>query len=153
MKTDAQVKVWKDTVTLFSHALEIDPRGELPNLSLGMAYVNQGRLAEAQEYFERALVYDPSSASTLSYSAYCLMQTVMQTNDPSNLPLAGQRLELALRVAPNDPYVLTNMALWSSLMGKPKDEEMYSRKAIASQPGFYVGAALSCRCSPGAGKT
>ena len=30
VKTDAQVKVWKDTVTLFSHVLEVDPRGELP---------------------------------------------------------------------------------------------------------------------------
>ncbi len=39
VQTDAQVLVWKDTITLFSHVLEVDPRGELPNLSLGVAYV------------------------------------------------------------------------------------------------------------------
>ena len=43
VKTDAQVKVWKDTVTLFSHVLEVDPRGEFPNFSLGVAYARQGR--------------------------------------------------------------------------------------------------------------
>ena len=142
VKTEAQVKVWKDTVTLFSHALEVDPRGELPNLTLGMAYVRQGRIDEAQGYLERALVYSPSGHLALSYSAFCLMRTAMQTHDPHNLPLAGQRLEEALRVAPDDPDALTNMALWSSLMGRPKDMEMYSRKAIAANPDF-IAARLS----------
>src|ERR1035441_555400 len=68
VKTEAQVKVWKDTVTLFSHALEVDPRGELPNLTLGMAYVRQGRIDEAQGYLERALVYSPSGHLALSRS-------------------------------------------------------------------------------------
>src|SRR5208337_2423878 len=53
--TDAQVKVWKDMETLFSHVLEVDPRGEIPNLNLGAAYMKQGRNVEAQEYIERAL--------------------------------------------------------------------------------------------------
>ena len=62
----------------------------------------------------------------------------MQTHDQRNLPLAGQRLEQALRAAPDDPDVLTDMALWSSLMGRPKDEETYSRKAIAAHPDFIA---------------
>jgi len=136
IKTDAQVKVWKDTVTLFSHVLELDPRGELPNLSLGIAYVKQQRTAEAREYLERALIYDPSSALALSYSALCLMEPVIQSNDRTNLPIVSERLEKALRAAPNDPDVLTNMAIWSSLMNRPKDEEMYCRRAIAAKPDF-----------------
>ncbi len=150
VKTDAQVKVWKDTEILFSHALEIDPRGELPNLSMGMAYIRQQRTAEAQEYLERALVYDPSATLALSYTAVGLMQPVMQSNDRTNLPLAGERLEKALRVAPNDPDVLTGMALWSSLMNRPKDEETYSRRAIAAQSDFtparlYLADALQAQ--------
>jgi Flp pilus assembly protein TadD len=101
-----------------------------------MVYLNQGRIAEAQEYFERALVYNPSGPQLLSFSAYCIMQTVLQSNDPGKLPLAGQRLEQALRLAPDDPDVLTNLALWSALMGRPKDEESYSRKVIAAHPDF-----------------
>jgi tetratricopeptide (TPR) repeat protein len=130
VKTYAQVKVWKDTVTLFSHVLEVDPRGEFPSASLGAAYAKQGKFAEAEKYFQRALDYGPNWILTLSYSAYCLMQT----HDPRNLPLAGQRLEHALSIAPDDPDILTNMALWFDRMGRPKDEETYSRKALAARP-------------------
>ncbi len=137
VKTDAQVKVWKDSVTLFGHVLAIDPRGGPPNLGMGMAYARQGETAEAQEYFDRALVYYPSWPLALSFSAACLMRT----NDPRNLPLAGQRLEKALSIAPDDPGVLANMALWSSMMGRPKDEEVYSRRAVAGLP-YSVQARL-----------
>ncbi len=150
IKTDAQVKVWKDTVTLYRHVLEVDDRGELPNLGLGMVYIKQLRTAEAQEYLQRALIYDPTNSQALSYTALYLMQPAMQSNDRTNLPLAGERLELALRFHPDDPYVLTNMALWSSLMNRPKDEETYSRRAIAAHPDFmpawlYLGGALQAQ--------
>jgi predicted Zn-dependent protease len=69
------------------------------------------------------------------------MRTALETHDQSNLPLAHQRLELALRDTPNDPFVLTDFALWSVIMGNPQDEEMYSRKAIAASPEF-IGAWL-----------
>jgi tetratricopeptide (TPR) repeat protein len=130
IKTDAQVKVWRDSVSLFSHALAIDPRGAIPNLSLGVAYLRLERYAEAQEYLEQALDYDPSGPVVLADSALSLIQT----NDPRNLPLAGQRLEQALRASPDDPNVLSVMAQWSILMGRPRDGEMYSRKVIAARP-------------------
>ncbi|MGA3264178.1 MAG: tetratricopeptide repeat protein [Terracidiphilus sp.] len=134
VKTGAQVKVWKDSVTLFSHVLEIDPRGELPNSSLGVSYVREAKYPEAQEYLERALVYNPAGPISLSFSAFCMMRIAMLSTDQSKMPLAGQRLEQALRISPNDPDILSNMALWSVLMGRPKDEETYSRKAVALQP-------------------
>ncbi len=136
VKTDAQVKVWRDSVTLFNHVLEIDQRGAVPNFCLGLAYMRQGRNAEAQEYFERALIYNPSRPLILSFSAYSMMRSAMQTHDRRNLPLAGQRLEKALHFAPDDPEALTDMALWFALMGRPKDEEAYSRKVVADFPDF-----------------
>jgi tetratricopeptide (TPR) repeat protein len=130
VKTYAQVKLWKDSVTLFSHALEIDPRGSIPNLSLGVAYLRLEKYDEAQAYLERALEYDPSGPIVLADSALSLIQA----NDPRNLPLAGQRVEQALRAAPDDPTALSIMAQWSILMGRPKDGEMYSRKVLAEHP-------------------
>ena len=148
VRTQAQVPVWKDSITLLSHALEVDPRGEFPNSFLGIAYMRQGNLDEAQKYFERALTYNPSWYLPLSSSAYCIMRTALDTHDRSNLPLAHQRLELALHDAPNDPFVLTDLALWSVLVNNPRDEEMYSRKAVAANPDFiaarlYLAGALS----------
>jgi tetratricopeptide (TPR) repeat protein len=130
VKVNAQVKVWKNYITLFSHVYEVDPRGELPNLNLGIEYARQGKLDEAQVYLERALTYNPNGRYSLSNSAAYLMQT----RDPHNLQLAGQRLEQALHVAPSDPDILDNMAAWSALMGRPKDEETYSERAIAAVP-------------------
>jgi Tfp pilus assembly protein PilF len=147
VRTQAQVEVWKDSITLLSHALEVDPRGEFPNSFLGIAYMRQGRLDEAQKYFERALTYNSTWYLPLSSSAYCIMRTALDTHDQSNLPLAHQRLELALRDAPNDPFVFTDLALWSVIVGNPQDEEMYSRKAIVANPDFiaarlYLAGAL-----------
>ncbi len=110
VKTDAQVKVWKDTTALFTNVLEVDPRGELPNLSLGIAYMNHGKFAEAQEYYDRALNYKPSTFLALSYSAFCQMISC-EPNEPRNLPLAKQRLDQALLLNPQSPDVLTNLAL------------------------------------------
>jgi tetratricopeptide (TPR) repeat protein len=134
--SNAQVKVWKDNITLFSHVLQVDPRGALPNFSLGMAYENAGRLAEAQEYVDRSLLYNSTKPLTLSYSAYCMMQTMAQTHDWSNLPLVGQRLEAALRLDPGFRDALSNMARWSLLMNRPQDAEIYSRKTLAVAPKF-----------------
>jgi tetratricopeptide (TPR) repeat protein len=133
-KTDAQVKLWKDTITLFRHAVEIDPRGALPNSTLAGAYARQVRCAEAQPYFDRALEYVPPWPETLSNSAFCLMRISMDTHDRTNLPLAGQRVQQALRIAPDNVDFLNTMALWTFLMDKPKDEEMYCRKALALRP-------------------
>jgi tetratricopeptide (TPR) repeat protein len=140
VKTDAQVKVWKDTTALFTNVLEVDPRGELPNLSLGIAYMNHGKFAQAQQYYDRALNYKPSTYLALSYSAFCQMISC-EPNEPRNLPLAKQRLDEALLLNPQSPDVLTYLALWSSLMAKPKDEEIYSRRALAVNP-YFTGARL-----------
>jgi tetratricopeptide (TPR) repeat protein len=149
VKTDAQVKVWKSTESLFSHVIEVDPRGELPNLNLGAEYIRQGRNAEAEIYLERTLNYYSNEPLALSFTAYCQMVTC-NPHQQRNLPLAGQRLQQGLRVAPDDPQVLSNLALWSSLMGRPKDEESYSRKAIAVHPDFiqahyYLADALEAQ--------
>jgi tetratricopeptide (TPR) repeat protein len=130
VKTSAQVKVWKDSVTLLTHTLAIDPRGEIPNLALGTAYMRLERYADAQTYFDRALAYNPSGPQALAYSAFCMIQS----HNQHNMPLAGQRLGEALRIAPDDLDVLTVMALWSNLMGRPQDGEAYSRKVIATHP-------------------
>jgi tetratricopeptide (TPR) repeat protein len=145
-KTYAQVKVWKDTVTLFNNVLAIDPRGEFPASILGSAYLRQGKLTEAEDYFERSLSYSPDWTVTLGYSAVCLMQT----NDPRNLPLAKQRLDKLMSLAPADTDTLLGMAEWSNLMGDPKNGEMYSRRVLATHPDYvrvrlYLGDALQAQ--------
>ena len=40
------------------------------------------------------------------------MRTAMDTHDRSNLPLAGQRVDEALRDEPDNPDFLTTKAMW-----------------------------------------
>jgi tetratricopeptide (TPR) repeat protein len=135
VKTDAQVKVWQDNVTLFSHVLAIDPRTE---------YAILGRTAEAQEYFERALVYKHSDPVVLSYAAFTMIEVAAQTHDLRNLPLAEQRLDEALRIDPDNPEVLTvaadaHLYLANALLAQDKLGEAAQeyRQVLAIAPGNY----------------
>jgi tetratricopeptide (TPR) repeat protein len=92
LKTEAQVKVWKDMETLFSHALEIDPRGSSPNTGLGVAYAREGRIAEAQIYLERALDYSPNS-----YEAHNNLGTNLSKQGLTQEALKEFRLSLAIK--------------------------------------------------------
>jgi len=92
VKTEAQVKVWKDMITLFSHVLEIDSRGSIPNTSLGVAYASQGKIAEAQEYLERAVDYSPND-----YGAHNNLGTNLAKQGLTQEALKEFRLSLAIK--------------------------------------------------------
>jgi tetratricopeptide (TPR) repeat protein len=126
-KTTAQVGYWKNTVTLFSHAVDVDPRGEFPNLTLGAAYMRQNDLKTAHEYFCNALSYNPYGSLTLAYDAFCLMQM-------GNIAEAGVHLQRAMRVTPNDKDVLVNMAYYCINSGKPQDALAYCDRVSAIAP-------------------
>ena len=139
-KTTAQVPYWKNTVTLFSHALDVDPRGEFPNLTLGAAYMRQNALKEANACFNTALSYNPNGSLTLAYDAFCLMEM-------GNIPEAGVCLTRAIRVSPNDKDVLVNMAYYCINTGKPEEAIAYCDRVSALAPDlitadYYRGDAL-----------
>jgi Tfp pilus assembly protein PilF len=94
IKTEAQVLLWKNMVTLFSHVLEVDPRGEIPNLNLGTAYLKLGRNIEAQQYIERAMVYNTAGSNTRLF-----LGDVLEAQ--GKLDQAAQQYRQALAVAPN----------------------------------------------------
>jgi len=53
--TWVQVKCWRDSVALFSHALEVTPRNFLGHINLGTALATRHQEAEAIEHFHKAL--------------------------------------------------------------------------------------------------
>ena len=50
-----QIAYWKDTVTLFRHALVLEPDNNLAHLDLGIGLAKQGRTAEAMREVREAL--------------------------------------------------------------------------------------------------
>ena len=72
--------------------------------TLGVAYMNQGKSAEAQKYFEQALAADPDFAQAKMNLGIALL--AQQKLEP-----ARAALEAAAAALPNDPYVWYNLGL------------------------------------------
>ena len=83
------------------------------NNTLGVAYMNQQKFAEAQKYFEKALAADPKFAiARLNLGIALLSQQKLET--------ARAALEEAARLLPNDPYAWYNLGLLYKDIGEPE---------------------------------
>src|ERR1700732_45788 len=83
------------------------------NNTLGVAYMNQQKFAEAQKYFEKALAADPNFAiARLNLGIALLSQ--------QKLDAARAALEEAVRLLPNDPYAWYNLGLVYKDLGEPE---------------------------------
>jgi tetratricopeptide (TPR) repeat protein len=83
------------------------------NNTLGVAYMNQQKFAEAQKYFEKALAADPKFAiARLNLGIALLSQQKLEP--------ACAALEEATRLLPNDPYGWYNLGLLYKDAGEPE---------------------------------
>jgi Tfp pilus assembly protein PilF len=81
--------------------------------TLGVAYMNQQKFAEAQKYFEKALAADPKFAvARLNLGISLLSQQKLES--------ARSALEEATRLLPNDPYAWYNLGLVYKDTGEPE---------------------------------
>ena len=69
-----QVTFWNNSIALFSHVLNVDPRGDQPNQALGVVYLSERNFDQAKHYLENALFAFPTDPRTLSCYGYCLME-------------------------------------------------------------------------------
>jgi len=83
------------------------------NNTLGVAYMNQQKFAEAQKYFEKALAADPKFA-------IALLNLGVSHLSQQQLEPAREALEQAAHLIPNDPYVWYNLGLVYKDTGEPE---------------------------------
>src|SRR6201987_520985 len=86
--------------------------------TLGVAYMNQGKSAEAQKYFEQALAVDPDFAQAKMNLGISLLAQ-------QKLEQARAALEQAAAKLPNDPYAWYDLGLAYKDLSEPE-------KAIAA---------------------
>src|SRR6266478_10195140 len=92
---------------------QLDQGDAFRNNTLGVAYMNQQKFAEAQKYFEKALAADPKFAiARLNLGIALLSQQKLET--------ARAALEEAARLLPNDPYAWYNLGLLYKDIGEPE---------------------------------
>ena len=62
MLTMQQVRVWQDSVTLWSHAATLEPDNRFARINLGGAYAAAGRFPEAIDQYREVLKLSPDKA-------------------------------------------------------------------------------------------
>ena len=81
------------------------------NVQLGVAYMNQGDLERAKDKLDRALIQDPDNADVHSARAALFARL-------GNKDKADSEYRAALRLAPNDPRMINNYAVYLCQNGR-----------------------------------
>ncbi|MBI9084513.1 MAG: tetratricopeptide repeat protein [Desulfobacterales bacterium] len=124
-----QVATWKDSVTLFSRALEVTSGNVLAHNNLGYALASAGETREAIVQFDRVLVLNPKSAQ--AYNGRGNMR--LETGDPRGA-LADYNRAMVLDMDFADPLNGAGNAL--TALGQSKAAVVNYRKAIVLNPDF-----------------
>jgi hypothetical protein len=101
-----QVGVWRDDITLFSHAAKVVPRNDTAHRNLGSAYFLAGE-AIARQDRDRASQY---------------------------VRLAIEHLQKAIELRPEYASTYRNLALVMEKIGRPREAAHYFREAIQRDP-------------------
>ena len=122
--TNAQIRRWRNSFTLFEHTLAVTP----PNLriehNLGLAFGVSDRYDEAAAHFEKALQIDPNFYDGL------VVMGVTRAHQ-GRLPEAIEYFQAAIRLQPATPkaHVQLAHALWT----QKRDQEALEEVERASQ--------------------
>lgn len=96
----------------YRRALRADPRHVGAHVALGALLIGRDLLDEAVECFRRAIAIDPNSARAHSNLGALLAGRLDRFND------AAPHLEKAWRLAPHDPDVMCNWAMYLQSRGQ-----------------------------------
>ena len=100
--TRVQLRHWKDTVTLFSRAVEVSPESAVVQHALGLALVNAGDALEARTHLERAIELGAESAEARAGLAVAYEEL-------GRYPESIAQARSALRLAPGQRYATLHL--------------------------------------------
>jgi tetratricopeptide (TPR) repeat protein len=122
-----QARLWRDTATLFRHAIEVTDGNYVAYNNLGLALRKQGQLAEAIANYQMALRARPQFPDALMN----LGEVYTIQNRPQEAVVA---LEEAVRLSPAAAEMRTNLANALSGTGQKTAAELQYREALRLEP-------------------
>jgi tetratricopeptide (TPR) repeat protein len=139
--TNAQIRRWRDSFTLFEHALAVTPRNLPAENSLGIALARSGRHDEAAAHFEKVLQIEPNFY-------YGLINMGATRAFQGRLPEAIEYFQAAIRSQPDAPkaHVELALVLWKQKRNETAYDEMRRASHLAPKDAdvqMYLGAALA----------
>ena len=157
----AQAGYWKDSHTLFAHALAVTRDNYTMQGNMGIVLGREGRSREAVEYFRKAIAMRPAGAEAYAYLGRELLKsgTPQEAAEPleravqlnprmqeaqadlgvtlmakGNLAGAREHVEEALRLDPTDADSQSNLCTVLQYMGRPAEAEPHCREALRLRP-------------------
>jgi protein O-mannosyl-transferase len=125
----AQVQYWKNSETLWTHAVEVNDRNVFAHTLLGSLLVARGAIDEGEAHFLAALRSEPDSAVAHNKLAAAL-------DEQGNLGDAVNHYNAALRADPNMVEARTNVANALVRQGKATEAAAQYLEAIRIQPNY-----------------
>jgi Tfp pilus assembly protein PilF len=147
-----QVRYWKDSLTLFKHALDVTENNYLAQNNYANALSNLGRNEEAITHLAEALRVLPDSTEFLSNFGYVLAQSgkpkeaieyyeKVLAKDPNNVITHG-RLALALAAIGSIDEAIEHCRI--VIAARPDDTEMQNNLGIMLQKQGKIDEAIEC---------
>ena len=125
--SSVQVGYWKDTETLFRHALDVTRDNWVAQNNLGIALAQAGREQEAIVRFEQALRIKPDFAETHYNLGVALAQA-------GRIPEAIGHYEQALRIKPDYVGAHYNLGIALAQAGREQEAIVQFEQALRIQP-------------------
>lgn len=162
--TRSQIAHWKDSVTLFSRAIESTAGNPIGHHNLATALFERGEVDAAHEHFKKALAYDSGHVeanigAAIIASGYGRLaeaearylaalstdaNNVKAANNLGNLLVATGRVregidlfKRVLSAEPNNPEALNNYGLALAEVGDEAGAINLYRQAITTHPDYY----------------
>ncbi len=101
--SEAQIQYWRNSETLFRHALDVTSGNYLAHHNLGVALAGEGRFPEAIQQYQAALQIVPNAANVQTDYGNALAKS-------GRIPEAIAHYEAALRVLPDSPITHNDLA-------------------------------------------
>jgi protein O-mannosyl-transferase len=122
-----QVRYWKNTATLFDHALKVTRDNWLAHCNLGMALAQAGKIREAIGQYQQALRIEPACADAHYNLGVFLSQA-------GRVEEAIWHYEQVVRLKPDDADAHNNLGLALQQVGKIEDAISHYEQALRIKP-------------------
>ena len=118
--TLAQIRFWRDSVTLFEHALAVTPESATGHLQLGYGLLAKGRTDEALKHFQAALQRVP-----WDYFVHCQVGNILSSQ--GKLDEAMTNYQKGLELKPENSELNNNLGvIWEKKGNLPEAIRCYS---------------------------
>lgn len=119
--------VWKDSITLWTHAVRKAPQSAQARANLGFTLMDRQDFVAAEAQLVEAIRLDPDNVRARNHLGFTLYHL-------GKLDVAHQQLEEAIRRKPHETEVLTNLGVVELMLGRTQAAEERFREILRLDP-------------------